>query len=90
MTPLMLRHRSPTVTLTLTAFDGANPNGTWQLWVMDNASQDVGAIGGGWSLEITAEVDVQVQEPAQGPANDNGGKHNKRTEGQHGTRKREG
>jgi hypothetical protein len=45
----------------LTAFDGANPNGTWQLWVMDNQVADVGELGG-WALQITAEVDVQVQE----------------------------
>jgi hypothetical protein len=45
----------------LSTFDGANPNGTWRLWAMDNSPPDHGDIGG-WSLQITAEADVQVQE----------------------------
>ena len=45
----------------LSVFDGGNPNGTWQLWVMDNTGGDSGDLGG-WALRITAEVDVQVQE----------------------------
>jgi hypothetical protein len=57
----------------LSSFDGAEPNGTWQLWVMDNASGDFGDIGGGWALQITAEVDVQVEEPAK--AKDKAKKH---------------
>jgi subtilisin-like proprotein convertase family protein len=40
----------------LSTFDGANPNGTWQLWVMDNGGGDHGGIES-WSLQITAEVD---------------------------------
>jgi hypothetical protein len=77
-------------TVALRTFDGADPNGTWQLWVMDNAGGDVGEFASGWALEITAEVDVQVQEPAQTPAPNNDGKHHKRTEGHHGARRREG
>lgn len=43
----------------LSTFNGQNPNGTWQLWVVD----DVGGLSpwgleGGWALEITAEVDA--------------------------------
>jgi subtilisin-like proprotein convertase family protein len=38
----------------LTVFAGTNPNGTWNLYVVDDALGDVGAIGGGWSLSITA------------------------------------
>jgi subtilisin-like proprotein convertase family protein len=40
----------------LSTFDGADPNGTWQLWVMDNSNGDHGDIGS-WALQITAEVD---------------------------------
>jgi hypothetical protein len=60
----------------LSAFDGADPNGTWQLWVMDNATSDRGEIAGGWSIEITAEVDVPVQDPA--PLPHRGKKHHRR------------
>lgn len=34
-------------------FNGANPNGTWSLYVMDDASSNTGSISGGWCLEIT-------------------------------------
>jgi hypothetical protein len=52
---------APNGNVALSTFDGANPNGTWQLWVMTSG----GAPGdlGGWALQITAEADVQV--PAQ-------------------------
>ncbi len=33
-------------------FGGANPNGAWNLYVVDDASGDTGSIGG-WCLEIT-------------------------------------
>jgi subtilisin-like proprotein convertase family protein len=46
----------------LISFDGANPNGTWQLFVTDDASGDVGDLRA-WALRITAEVDTgQVEE----------------------------
>jgi subtilisin-like proprotein convertase family protein len=38
---------------TLAAFNGTNPNGTWKLYVIDDASPDSGSIAGGWSLAIT-------------------------------------
>jgi subtilisin-like proprotein convertase family protein len=38
----------------LAAFDGSNPNGTWRLFVTDDATGDTGALTGGWSLQITA------------------------------------
>jgi hypothetical protein len=52
---------APNGTIALSTFDGADPNGAWRLWVMDDTSGDAGDIGG-WSLQITAEADVQVQE----------------------------
>ena len=36
----------------LSAFKGANPNGFWRLYVVDDATSDSGAITGGWSLSI--------------------------------------
>jgi subtilisin family serine protease/subtilisin-like proprotein convertase family protein len=33
-------------------FNGINPNGTWSLYVMDDAGADAGTIAGGWSLLI--------------------------------------
>lgn len=38
----------------LAAFDGTNPNGTWSLYVADDASGDTGALANGWSIQITA------------------------------------
>jgi hypothetical protein len=46
----------------LSLFNGGNPNGSWQLFVVDDHSGDAGQLAGGWSLQITAETDVQVQE----------------------------
>lgn len=38
------------------AFTGIDPNGSWQLFIVDDASGDVGTMAGGWSLIITTEV----------------------------------
>jgi subtilisin-like proprotein convertase family protein len=40
--------------VSLDVFDGTNPNGTWSLYVVDDAGGDVGTIGGGWSLTVTS------------------------------------
>lgn len=32
---------------------GGNPNGTWSLYVTDDATSDIGSIAGGWSLAVT-------------------------------------
>lgn len=37
----------------LSTFDGANPNGTWKLYVSQESCCNEGAISGGWSLNIT-------------------------------------
>jgi subtilisin-like proprotein convertase family protein len=42
-----------TATLAST-FNGTNPNGTWKLYVVDDAGGQTGDIAGGWSLDITA------------------------------------
>ncbi|TDN93246.1 Ig-like domain-containing protein [Microbacterium sp. BK668] len=37
------------------AFTGINPNGTWRLFLVDDATGDLGTMAGGWSLVITTE-----------------------------------
>lgn len=34
----------------LSAFNGDNPNGTWKLYIIDDANLDGGSISGGWTL----------------------------------------
>jgi Ca2+-binding RTX toxin-like protein len=40
---------------TLGVFTGTDPNGTWSLWVQDNAGIDVGALSG-WTLTLDGPV----------------------------------
>lgn len=42
--------------LTLAAFLGSNPNGNWELRVVDDAAGDTGVISSGWSLDITSRL----------------------------------
>ena len=49
---------APSGNVALSTFNGGNPNGSWQLFVVDDSSSDVGNIERGWSLQITAEVDA--------------------------------
>ncbi|MEO7297053.1 MAG: reprolysin-like metallopeptidase [Verrucomicrobiota bacterium] len=37
----------------LSIFNGLVPNGTWSLYIMDDAAQDVGSLTKGWSLTFT-------------------------------------
>nr|MBA3480381.1 proprotein convertase P-domain-containing protein [Pirellulales bacterium] len=37
----------------LTAFQGTNPNGTWSLYVLDDAANNSGSFSGGWGLTFT-------------------------------------
>lgn len=39
----------------LSTFDGASANGTWSLWVVDDATGDTGSISDGWCLTITSQ-----------------------------------
>lgn len=45
----------------LNVFDQGDPNGEWRLYVSDDAQDNIGYFDG-WALQITAEVDVQVEE----------------------------
>ena len=38
---------------TMSVFNGTNPNGNWDLYVVDDCTFDTGAIVGGWSIAIT-------------------------------------
>jgi hypothetical protein len=40
----------------LSVFKGDDPDGTWRLFVVDDAGTMTGEIAGGWKLEITAKV----------------------------------
>ncbi len=37
----------------LSVFNGTTPNGSWQLFVVDDEALDLGSIAGGWELTIT-------------------------------------
>ena len=47
---------------TLSAFNGDNPNGTWNLYIIDDANVDSGSISGGWTLTF----DVRPPAPTAG------------------------
>lgn len=40
---------------TLSVFNSSNPNGVWNLYIEDPASQDSGQISGGWSLIVNGK-----------------------------------
>lgn len=46
------------------AFGGANPNGIWSLYVLDDAGGDLGNIAGGWELTVTPALNVCSTVPA--------------------------
>jgi subtilisin-like proprotein convertase family protein len=43
----------------LSVFNGGDPNGRWQLFVVDDDSGNIGTIFGGWELVITAKTKPQ-------------------------------
>jgi hypothetical protein len=45
----------------LSAFNGINPNGTWNLYAIDDAANDSGSISGGWSLDVSAVPPAQCK-----------------------------
>lgn len=45
----------------LSVFDGTDPSGTWNLYALcDAAGNDLGAISGGWSLNLSVAVPLQI------------------------------
>jgi hypothetical protein len=40
----------------LSAFNGSSPNGTWSLYLVDDASALAGNIAGGWSISISTDA----------------------------------
>jgi subtilisin-like proprotein convertase family protein len=51
-----------TLTSAFTGAAGGNPNGTWSLYVVDDASGDLGSFAGGWSITLTP-LNVQCTTP---------------------------
>lgn len=49
-------------TYTLSAFNGDTPNGTWNLYIVDDANLDGGSISGGWTISF----DVRPPAPTAG------------------------
>ncbi len=45
-------------------FAGLNPNGTWSLYVVDDAGTDIGSFAGGWDLTITSSTNVCIANQA--------------------------
>lgn len=52
--------QTPTGNVSLQVFNSANPNGSWQLFVVDDSGTDDGKIARGWPLPVTAEVDKAI------------------------------
>jgi hypothetical protein len=53
----------------LSVFNNTDPNGTWSLYVLDDAAIDSGTIDGGWSLSITTNCASPTPSPSPTPAN---------------------
>jgi subtilisin-like proprotein convertase family protein len=47
---------APPYATTFAAFNGTNPNGTWNLYLADDASGDIGTLAGGWTLSVETGV----------------------------------
>src|SRR5204863_4014132 len=41
-------------------FVGTDPNGDWQLYIIDDQGSDGGTIGGGWRLSFTFDVALRI------------------------------
>ncbi|MGI8966558.1 MAG: hypothetical protein ACR2H1_10790 [Limisphaerales bacterium] len=50
----------PSSATNLSIFNGKNPNGRWDLCVVDDTASDAGQIANGWSLNITTEIPAPV------------------------------
>jgi subtilisin-like proprotein convertase family protein len=47
---------APTGGSALSAFDGSNPNGDWNLYLVDDAGGDVGTVAGGWCVNFVVDT----------------------------------
>ncbi len=47
----------------MAAFKGINPNGVWQLWVVDKTTGDTEGIADGWTLTITTGPAIATNNP---------------------------
>ena len=47
---------APSAATSLAAFGDTNPNGVWNLFIVDDASGDTGSVAGGWSLHFLPAV----------------------------------
>jgi hypothetical protein len=54
--------QTPSGNSLLSVFNGSNPNGPWQLLIVDDNLTNTGQLSEGWSLQITAQGDRQIQE----------------------------
>ncbi|MFL5782251.1 MAG: hypothetical protein ACJ760_13135 [Thermoleophilaceae bacterium] len=54
--------------VSLSVFDGKASNGTWKLYVIDEAPGDGGTMSGGWSLTISAPTSPPQTTITKGPA----------------------
>lgn len=50
----------------LSTFDGIDPNGEWQLFILDDVAEDVGSLADGWELEITASAKSKSKDKNKG------------------------
>lgn len=55
-------------------FNGINPNGTWNLYISDNAAADTGSISGGWALTVTPSVVTSAPANLSGRVTDANGR----------------
>jgi subtilisin-like proprotein convertase family protein len=47
---------APSANTTLAAFNGTDPNGVWNLYIVDDTGVDQGVLGNGWSLSIATSA----------------------------------
>jgi len=54
--------QAPSGNSLLSAFNGSDPNGSWQLFAQDDfGNGNAGSLSAGWALQITADVDVKIK-----------------------------
>jgi len=47
---------APNATVAMSVFNGSAPNGTWSLYVRDDAGIDTGSISGGWAIHVATST----------------------------------